>query len=85
MTRKNAHKVTLLTLAAIAVMVFTSCGTKNCRCYEKVGGRWTGPRTTATMAGTVCSSLNERTLICNEMDDPILNPDDIAVDEKTKK
>lgn len=73
-----------MALAAIAALGLTSCGTKDCRCYELVSGRWTGPRTTVTTVGTPCNSLNNRTFLCNEMDEPILDPSGIGVDTKKK-
>ena len=72
----------LLTLGAIAL---TSCDSKSCRCYELVGSHWTGPNTTVTAAGTRCSALNNNYRVCNEMDDPILDPNDIATDTKKKQ
>ena len=77
-------KKLLLSLAALSLLGLASCDSKSCRCYELVGNRWTGPSTTSTMAGTRCNELNTSYRMCNEMDDPILNPDDIGVDNKKK-
>ena len=57
-------------MAMMLVAVFASCDTKQCRCYEYVGNR--------------CDDLNTKTYFCNEMDDPILDPSDIAVGKKKK-
>lgn len=78
-------KKLIVALAALMALGFTSCGSKNCRCYEMVGGRWTGPHTTSALAGTACSSLNNPHYLCNEMDEPILDPSDIGVDTKKKR
>lgn len=72
-------------LLVLGVLALTSCDSKDCRCYELSGSHWTGPYTTVTTAGTRCADLNNRTRKCNEMDEPILNPDDIGVDTKKKK
>lgn len=77
-------KKLLLPLAALAMLALASCDGKSCRCYEVVNGRWTGPATTVTAAGTRCSDLNNSYRKCNEMDDPILDPNDIGVDTKKK-
>lgn len=66
------------------MLALASCDTKDCRCYDYQGNRWVGPHTTVTTAGTPCSSLNSPTHYCNEMDDPIINPDDIAIGKKKK-
>ena len=73
-----------LLLIAICTLVLASCDSKSCRCYELVGSRWTGPNTTIAAAGTRCSELNSPTRKCNEMDDPIIDPSDIATDTKKK-
>jgi hypothetical protein len=73
-----------IALAAVALLSLTSCHTKNCRCYQLVGTRWSGPYTTTTSVGITCNSLNSPTEVCNEMDDPILDPSDIGVDTKKK-
>ncbi len=78
-------KKTIIALVALAALAFTSCGTKDCRCYQLIGGRWTGPRTTVTTSGTPCNTLNDQTLRCDEMDDPILDPSEMGVDTKKKK
>lgn len=65
-----------------ALCTLASCDTKSCRCYEYSGGRWTGPRTYTTQYGTACGALNTSTTYCNEMDDPILDPNDIAIGKK---
>ena len=79
-------KKTLAPLLLVSgILLLASCDTKECRCYELSGTRWTGPSTTMTTAGTRCADLNDRTRKCNEMDEPILNPDDIGVDEKNKQ
>lgn len=75
----------IIALAALALFSLSSCDTKDCRCYQLVGGRWTGPHTTVATAGTPCNSLNSRTEVCNEMDDPILDPSDIGVDNKRRQ
>lgn len=72
----------LLIIAGVTTLASCTFTTKNCRCYEYIGSRWTGPRTTTASAGTPCSSLNTKTYQCNEMDDPILDPNDIAEDFK---
>lgn len=77
-------KKILTCMALVAFLALASCGSKDCRCYEFVNGRWTGPHTTLTADGTPCSSLNSVSMLCNEMDDPILNPGDIGVDTKKK-
>lgn len=77
-------KKTLIALAALCLLGLASCNSKNCRCYEFVNGRWTGPHTTLAADGTRCNTLNTRERLCNEMEDPILNPDDIGVDYKKK-
>lgn len=77
-------KKIILPLAATCLLALASCDGKSCRCYEMVGGRWTGPSTTVTAAGTRCNDLNSAYRKCNEMDDPILDPDDIGVDTKKK-
>ena len=77
-------KKLLLSLAALSLLGLVSCGTKNCRCYDYVGGRWTDPHTVVTAPGTPCNSLNNRTEACNEMDDPIIDPNDIGQDTKKK-
>ncbi|MBQ9863883.1 MAG: hypothetical protein IJM33_00930 [Bacteroidales bacterium] len=78
-------KKTLVTLLlALTSLSLASCGSKDCRCYELSGSHWTGPHTTMTAAGTRCADLNSRTLKCNEMEEPIINPDDIGVDNKKK-
>jgi len=74
-------KLAVLILIAGA-FAMTSCTTKSCRCYEYTNGRWTGPYTYSTYAGNSCGSLNTPTTLCNEMDDPILDPDDIANGKK---
>lgn len=74
-------KIALLILVAGTCML-ASCSTKSCRCYEYVSGRWTGPITYSAMAGTPCGNLNTPTTYCNEMDDPILDPSDIANGKK---
>lgn len=71
-------------MAMMLVAVFASCDTKQCRCYEYVGNRWIGPTTTNTYSGNRCDDLNTKTYFCNEMDDPILDPSDIAVGKKKK-
>ncbi len=74
-------KIAILLLVAGA-FAMTSCDTKSCRCYEYNNVRWTGPFTYSTYSGNPCESLNTSTTVCNEMDDPILDPDDIAVGKK---
>lgn len=73
-------KLTLLLFAG--ALAFASCTTKDCRCYEMTGSGWTGPHTTATIAGTPCADLNSPTRYCNEMSDPYIDPNDIAVGKK---
>ena len=77
-------KKLFLAIAALSLLGLASCDGKSCRCYELVGKRWTGPTTTSTVAGTRCSELNTTHRVCNEMDDPIIDPDDIGVDYKKK-
>lgn len=77
-------KFKLILLFALGALALASCDSKSCRCYELVNAHWTGPNTTVTTAGTRCSALNNSYRVCNEMDDPILNPDDIGVDTKKK-
>ena len=77
-------KIAIVCLAFLA-MGLVSCNTKSCRCYDFVNGRWTGPHTAYTSPSYSCASLNTRTYFCNEMDDPILNPDEIGIDSKKKK
>lgn len=74
-------KIVFLILA-VGTLGLTSCNTKSCRCYEYVGSRWTGPVTTSALAGTPCGNLNNPSLYCNEMDDPIIDPSDIANGKK---
>jgi len=74
-------KFAILLLIAGA-FAMTSCNTKSCRCYEYTNGRWTGPFTYGAVAGTPCGNLNTTNTLCNEMEDPILDPDDIAVGKK---
>lgn len=59
-----------------------SCNTKSCRCYELKNGRWTGPFTYSAYEGTPCGRLNTTTTFCNELEEPILDPDDIAVGKR---
>jgi len=61
-----------------------SCSVKQCRCYNKTNGTWTGPVTTAVLDNTDCKSYNTDTRICNEYDDPIVDPGSIATDSKKK-
>lgn len=77
-------KILASLLLVLVTMALASCDSKDCRCYELSGSHWTGPHTTMTSAGTRCADLNSRTLKCNEMDEPIINPDDIGVDNKKK-
>lgn len=74
----------LTLILALGALALASCDSKSCRCYELVNTHWTGPNTTVTAAGTRCSDLNNSYRVCNEMDDPILDPDDIGVDTKKK-
>ena len=69
-------------LVLTGVVLFASCDTKQCRCYQKSGSSWTGPVITSTSYGNNCAVLNNDNTYCNEMDDPILDPDDIAVGKK---
>lgn len=77
-------KKSALLISLVAVLALGACDTKDCRCYSYQGNRWTGPHTYTTSLGTPCSSLNNPTTYCNEMDDPIINPDDIAIGKKKK-
>jgi hypothetical protein len=77
-------KLKLTLLLALGALALASCDTKSCRCYEMVNAHWTGPNTTVAAAGTRCSDLNNYYRVCNEMEDPILNPNDIGVDTKKK-
>ena len=72
----------ILFLIALGSIALAACSSKQCRCYDYTGNRWTGPNTTAAVAGTPCADLNTSTRKCNEMDDPILDPNDIAVGKK---
>ncbi len=74
-------KLAFLLLIA-GTFAMASCNTKSCRCYERHSDRWTGPVTYSTYVGTPCGDLNTPTVLCNEMEDHILNPDDIAVGKK---
>lgn len=76
-------KITFL-MAVLGIFFLSSCDTKSCRCYELRNSRWTGPYTTTAEYGISCSSLNNPTTYCNEMDDPIIDPDDIAIGKKRK-
>lgn len=84
MMKKISIKMGLASVALLATVLLASCNMKQCRCYEYVGNRWTGPVTTDTYSGNRCETLNTNSYLCNEMDDPILNPDDIAVGKKRK-
>ena len=77
-------KLKLIIFLALGAIALSSCGDKSCRCYELVNAHWTGPNTTYVADGTRCSDLNNRTRLCNEMDEPILDPHDIGVDTKKK-
>ena len=77
-------KKVVLSLAAVALLTLASCDTKECRCYEYTGTRWIRANTT-TIAGTPCSDLNTSTYKCDEMSDPIIDPNDIGEDTKKKK
>ncbi|MBO4600596.1 MAG: hypothetical protein J5641_07640 [Bacteroidales bacterium] len=72
-------------IIALGALALASCDGKSCRCYELVGSHWTGPNTTYAESGIRCAELNNRTRYCNEMDDPILDPNDIATDTKKKQ
>jgi len=74
-------KIALMILVA-GTLLLASCDTKSCRCYEHINGYWTGPVTYNAMAGTPCGDLNTPTTFCNEMDDPIIDPRDIADGKK---
>ena len=76
-------KATLL-LAAAGLFTLASCDTKECRCYEYNGTRWIRANTT-TLAGTRCSDLNTSTYQCDEMTDPVIDPNDIGGDTKKLK
>lgn len=76
-------KITII-LALFGAVCLSSCNVKECRCYQFVGDRWTGPNANYTSPENKCAALNNQTTLCNEMDDPILNPDDIAVGKKKK-
>ncbi len=75
--------ILILTLGVLA-LTLTSCDSKSCRCYELVNAHWTGPNTTLAAAGTRCATLNNSYRVCNEMEEPILDPRDIGVDTKKK-
>lgn len=68
--------------AAATTLLLSSCNVKECRCYQFSNGKWTGPNASYTSPGTACNSLNNNTTQCNEMDDPIIDPNDIAVGKK---
>lgn len=74
-------KVTLLLMLA-GILALSSCNMKECRCYQYQDGRWYGPNAAYTSPDTKCAALNNSTTFCNEMDDPIINPDDIAIGKK---
>lgn len=79
-------KKTLLPLVAVALLaLLQSCDTKECRCYDFINGSWTGPNASYTSYDNRCADLNTRERLCNEMEDPILDPRDIGVDTKRKK
>ena len=84
LTLKNNMKLKLTLLLALGALALASCDSKSCRCYELVNAHWTGPSTTVTAAGTRCASLNNSYRVCNEMEDPIIDPSDIGVDTKKK-
>ena len=78
-----------LLLAAVGVFsILASCinstsyRTKECRCYELVGKHGDGPTSRMTYYDSPCASLNNSRRVCNEYDDPIINPGDIGVDYK---
>lgn len=75
-------KKSIITIAILGALSLASCGTKECRCYEQINSQWTGPYTTYASSSTRCAELNTRTLYCNEMNDPIIDPRDIAQDGK---
>lgn len=75
-------KKTVILLSIAGALAVASCNTKSCRCYEFNNGRWTGPFTYSAYQGTPCGNLNSTTTLCNEMEDPVLDPDDIAIGKK---
>lgn len=81
-------KKTTLLLIAAGVLSLTSCinstsyRTKECRCYDLVGSHWNGPSSRMTYYDSPCASLNNSRRVCNEYDDPIIDPNDIGVDFK---
>lgn len=82
--------LTLLLLLGTLAMVscnpaVVSYSAKECRCYELANSHWTGPHTRITSSANRCSDLNSRTRLCNEMDEPIIDPNDIGVDEKKRR
>ena len=77
-------KLKFTLLLALGALALASCDSKSCRCYELINTQWTGPNTSYVAAGTRCSDLNSRTRLCNEMDEPIIDPHDIGVDTKKK-
>ena len=76
-------KKVILTLAALGLLTLSSCDTKECRCYEYNGTRWIRSNT-STFASSRCSDLNTSTYKCDEMTDPVIDPNDIGEDTKKK-
>lgn len=74
-----------LLLPLVCLLALSSCNMKECRCYQFVGDHWVGPNAAYTNPSYSCTSLNTSNTFCNEMDDPILNPNDIAVGKKNRK
>lgn len=81
-------KTAILFLIIAGALTVASCingssyRTKECRCYDFVGNHWVGPSAKMTYYDSPCASLNNSRRVCNEYDDPIINPGDIGVDYK---
>lgn len=77
--------VLMLVVGALALAACTNATayrTKECRCYDLVRDHWVGPSAKLTYYDSPCSSLNNSRRVCNEYDDPIIDPNDIGVDYK---
>lgn len=77
-------KKIILILAVVGSVALASCDTKQCRCYEYNGTRWV--RTdTYILADRACRTMNTNTYQCDEMSDPVIDPNDIGEDYKKLK
>lgn len=78
-------KKTLLSIIAVAGMLaLSSCDTKQCRCYEYNGRHWVR-NDTYILTDRECRTQNTNTYKCDEMSDPVIDPNDIAEDGKKKQ